>query len=34
MVDKSATADDDHVIGIVKFDGGFVVWVSPAITAR
>lgn len=34
MVDEAVTADDDHVIGVVKADDGFVVWVSPAITAR
>lgn len=34
MVDKSATADDDHVIGVVKTDDGFVVWVSPEIATE
>lgn len=34
MVDKSTTADDDHVIGVVKTDDGFVVWVSPEIATE
>ena len=34
MVDKTATAGDEHVIGIVKADDGFVVWVSPEIATE
>jgi len=34
MVDKTATASDEHVIGIVKTDDGFVVWVSPEIATE
>ncbi len=34
MVDKTATAGDEHVIGIVKADEGFVVWVSPEIATE
>jgi len=34
MVDEAATAGDEHVIGIVKADNGFVVWVSPEIATE
>lgn len=34
MVDEAATAGDEHVIGIVKTDDGFVVWVSPEIATE
>jgi len=34
MLDEAATAGDEHVIGIVKADSGFVVWVSPEIATE
>jgi len=34
MVDEAATAGDEHVLGIVKADDGFVVWVSPEIATE
>ena len=34
MVDESTTAGDEHVLGIVKADDGFIVWVSPGIATE
>ena len=34
MVDESATASDEDVIGILRADDGFVVWVSPKIATE
>lgn len=34
MVDEAATAGDEHVIGIIKTNDGFVVWVSPKIATE